>query len=89
MKPQVKREIECGIDGKRGWPIMTLERVEEIDCPKYGTKQTETFYETINVTLNFLILLLSPTRPRSPVPRRSMVAGSGTATPAKFPDPSV
>jgi predicted nucleic-acid-binding Zn-ribbon protein len=31
---------------------MTKERMEEIDCPKCGAKQTETLWETINVTLN-------------------------------------
>ncbi len=31
---------------------MTIERMEEIDCPKCGKKQTETIRDTINVTLN-------------------------------------
>jgi hypothetical protein len=31
---------------------MTKERVEEIECPKCGIKQTETLYESINVKLN-------------------------------------
>jgi predicted RNA-binding Zn-ribbon protein involved in translation (DUF1610 family) len=31
---------------------MTKERMEEIDCPKCGEKQTETLWDTMNVTLN-------------------------------------
>ena len=38
--------------GKEGWSNMTKERMEEIDCPKCSGKQTETVWETINVTLN-------------------------------------
>ena len=37
---------------EKGQPDMTMKRVEEIECPKCGRKQTETLYETINVTLN-------------------------------------